>query len=58
VIDACLMSKLALMSSIWGTANKNTLNILERGMRRTARSIYGLKWWEPVRDHNSHYRGS
>jgi hypothetical protein len=51
VIDACLMSKLTFMSSIWGTANKNTLNILERGMRRTARSIYGLKWWEPVRDH-------
>jgi hypothetical protein len=51
VIDACLMSKLSFMSSIWGTANKNTLNILERGMRRTARSIYGLKWWELVRDH-------
>jgi hypothetical protein len=38
------------MCSIWGTASKSQLNILERRMRTTARSIYGLSRWEPVKD--------
>jgi hypothetical protein len=39
----------SIMCSIWATPSKSQLKI-ERGMRRTARSIYGLARWEPVRD--------
>jgi len=48
VINAYLMSKLDYLCTIWGSASTTSLKLLERSIRRTARSVLGLNISSPV----------